>query len=159
MIGADPGQSGAFSRVTPAGEGSAFMMPVLDKRINLVALGEILDGWPDERTVVIETVSTRPGQGRSSALTIGINYGLVVGFLRAKGYRVVEVHPQKWKAAMGLTKRDKSETPKQSKDRSIALAQTLFPGADLRKSDRSTVPKDGKAEALLIAEYARRNNL
>ena len=55
---------------------------------------------------------------------------------------VTSVRPQVWKKALGVTS---------DKNTSLALARELFPEAvlDLKKHH-------GKAEALLIAEYARR---
>jgi hypothetical protein len=36
------------------------------------------------------------------------------------------------------------------------VCEKLFPGVDLRATERSRKPSDGLAEALLMAEYARR---
>jgi len=42
------------------------------------------------------------------------------------------------------------------KNSSIEVAKRLFPGIDLRRTERSRKDDDGLAEALLMAEYARR---
>jgi hypothetical protein len=61
----------------------------------------------------------------------------------------LEVHavqPQKWKAFVGLTGKDK--------DASLAMAARLYPSAEpllKRKKDH------GRAEALLVAHWARMN--
>lgn len=40
--------------------------------------------------------------------------------------------------------------------RSIVVAQRLFPGQTLLRSPRAKKPSDGMADALLIAEWGRR---
>jgi hypothetical protein len=70
----------------------------------------------------------------------GVGYGAYLGILTALEIPFQEVRPQTWKKAYSLNS---------EKSRSIIVAQQLFPGADIGK-------KDGRAEALLLAEYARR---
>lgn len=62
------------------------------------------------------------------------------------------VRPQQWQRAM------LAGTPKASdtKTRSIMAAQRLFPAVSLLPTPRSRKPSDGFADALLLAEYARR---
>lgn len=54
------------------------------------------------------------------------------------------VSPQKWKPAVGIP-------PKSDKKYGLRLARELFPDVDLHWES-----KDGRADALLIAEYGRR---
>ena len=77
----------------------------------------------------------------------GMNFGWIQGVLDALNIPYELVSPQKWKKEFGLTS-DKSE--------SIRTAQRLFPGVSLKTGEKSRVESDGMAEALLIAEYARR---
>ena len=66
---------------------------------------------------------------------------------RPLGISYQEIPPEKWKKEFGLNT---------DKQKSIAVCRQLFPEADLRHSERSRVDNDGMAEALLMAEYARR---
>ena len=57
------------------------------------------------------------------------------------------VTPRTWKGEFGLNG---------SKDRSIEVCKRLFPGVYLLPSSKCRKESDGMAEAILIAEYARR---
>jgi crossover junction endodeoxyribonuclease RuvC len=93
----------------------------------------------------IEAVSGRPGQGTASARSIGFGQGVWIGILAAHGIPFQIVQPTAWKREFGLLKADKNG--------SRLRAQQLFPQA----ADRlQRVKDDGRAEALLIAEFARR---
>jgi hypothetical protein len=63
------------------------------------------------------------------------------------------VRPQAWQKVMlaGVEGQD-------TKARSIIAAGRLFPKVSLMRTERSKKPDDGFADALLIAEYARRNH-
>jgi crossover junction endodeoxyribonuclease RuvC len=77
----------------------------------------------------------------------GTSFGWLQGMLDALGISYELVRPQKWKKEFSCTS---------DKNTSIAVAKRLFPGVDLRRTERCTKDHDGKAEALLMAEYCRR---
>ena len=104
--------------------------------------------------VFIETPIPLPPTIKAGSLAQfqrGVGYGWA-WMLTALGIPFELVHPRTWQSKMlkGLPKND---TKKQS---SIIACQRLCPAVDLRRSERSRVPHDGLAEALLIAEYGRR---
>lgn len=143
MIGIDPGVSGALAFLSGA-NAAVLDMPNADGQVLADPLYGILADWHAE-TVYIEKAQSMPGQGVSSTFKYGVGYGVILGVCAARGIAVVEVSPAKWKKAMGLTGKDK--------EASRALACKLFPSVAskmMRKKDH------GRAEALLIAEYARR---
>ena len=115
-------------------------------------LGQLLGHWHrdagnagEKILVVIEQQSPRPVQGVSSAFRMGVNYGVLVATAESAGIAWKTVTPAKWKRGMGLT---------QDKMASLHAARRLFPDASLaRKKDND------RAEALLIAEYARTHKL
>lgn len=76
-------------------------------------------------------------------MTSLISYGIILGFLLASGIPFEEIESAKWKKAFKLDK---------DKSRSIKLAKQLFPS-----EIQNIKSNDGLAEALLIAEYGRRN--
>jgi hypothetical protein len=87
-----------------------------------------------------------PKQGVASSFCFGEGKGMWEGIIAAYAMAVELVSPQRWKKEMMAD---------QGKDKSAARfkAMALFPSlADQLK----LVKHDGRAEALLMAEYARR---
>lgn len=95
----------------------------------------------------IERVNAMPGQGVTSMFNFGLNYGWLLGQLDAYDIPYETVLPKKWKAEFGLTG---------DKTNSIEVCKRLFPKVSLLRTERCKKDDDGKAEALLMAEYARR---
>lgn len=136
VIGIDPGQSGGIALAR--GEG-CWKLPETEKDIYdlLYSLREPNRGCD----VWLEKVHSMPRQGVASSFKFGQNYGFLRGVVTALGFRLFEVTPQKWQKAMGcLTRGDKNV--------SKAAAQRLFPSLKITHAT---------ADALLIAEYGRRN--
>jgi hypothetical protein len=69
--------------------------------------------------------------------------------LTAFGIPFELVRPQKWKREFSCTS---------DKNKSIEVAQRMFPDVSLMRTERCTKPHDGIAEALLMAEYGRRRH-
>lgn len=153
VVGIDPGLSGGIAWIGKDGEHCCCVMPVIDKRPDIQAIGTLLTGLKPNK-VYIERLDWTGGQGATSAKTCGVAYGMLIGFLAARMVPTVEVPASKWKASMGVT--GAKLTPKQKKEKSIALAMSLFPCAELKATPKCKVYHDGMGEALLIAEYGRR---
>lgn len=82
----------------------------------------------------------------------GLGYGLWRGILTALGLRFDTVAPITWKRAMQIA----GGAPEEVKKRAIDKSQSLFPGVDLRDTERkpkARVPSGDKAESLLLARY------
>ncbi len=92
---------------------------------------------------VIEDVWTMPGQGIASSGRFMYNAGILLGVLAALDIKILKTPPSVWKPALGLS-RDKKD--------SLALAKKLFPKY---KHYFKRVKDDGRAEAALIAHFAR----
>jgi crossover junction endodeoxyribonuclease RuvC len=146
-IGIDPGlRTGAAAAIDHNGKVLGCVdIPADGNKIDVISLNTLL--WQmipkgDDFCITIEEVGVMPGQGISSSGRFMRAAGAIetVGILMAK--KVLMVRPQAWKKALGVTS---------DKETSLALARELFPAASLaRKKDH------GRAEALLIAEYSRR---
>lgn len=100
--------------------------------------------------IMIELVGAMPDQDASSGFRQGKGCGIWEGaltmfMLGTNAGTFSEVSPQRWKKMM------LPDLNKASKNSSLHRAQQLFPAADL-----SLKKYDGRAEALLIAEYGRR---
>lgn len=140
-LGIDPGKSGALAMID--GD-SASVIPFDEKdyadNIRICAEGGAV--------CCLEHVSAMPGQGVTSVFSFGENFGFIQGVLMANGVKYELVRPQKWKKEFSVTS---------DKNTSIAVCKRLFPEVSLRRTERSRKDDDGFAEALLMAEYARRN--
>ena len=141
-IGIDPGKDGALAMIDEDGNVCG-IFPFSE-----VAYVSICYQMKGKCKCALERVSARPGQGTVSMFSFGENYGFIRGILEAFNIPYETVRPQKWKKEFGLTS---------DKKQSIATAHRLFPGVDLRKSERCKKDHDGMAEAVLLGEWARRN--
>ena len=161
-IGIDPGLNGAVGVITSHGQSyigsdhvNVFDTPTAlvegekTKRKDLVpAMAPLLKPFADRSDVVavLENVHSMPKQGVSSSFCFGESKGMWEGILAAYNIPTEMVSPQRWK---------KEIMADQGKEKSAARfkAMALFPSlADQLK----LVKHDGRAEALLLAEYGRR---
>jgi crossover junction endodeoxyribonuclease RuvC len=104
---------------------------------------------PDK--VIFEQAQAFPGQGVVSMFSTGYGYGMIRGILAARLIPYTIVHAKSWQKVMfdGLNKEDTKVT-------AAIVAAQLFPGADLRGSEKSKKPHEGIVDALLIAAYGYR---
>lgn len=157
-IGIDPGLDGAVARIEPDNPSCTMVwdtptLTVKSARGNrreyaLRRMAEQLAPIRENAVAYIENVHAMPGQGVRSMFTMGYGVGAWEGILAALGIIYTRVTPQRWKAAMldGMGK---------DKDAGRMRAMQLFPDRAVlfeRKKD------DGRADAILIAEYGRRLN-
>ncbi len=140
-IGIDPGKDGALAVIWEYGD--VEVVP-----FSLERYRDILEQCKNmECRCCLERVNAMPGQGRTSMFTFGSNFGFIRGMLWADYIPFELVTPQKWKKEFQVTG---------DKNSSIAVCKRLFPEVSLRKTERTRKDHDGMAEALLMAEYARR---
>jgi len=143
-IGIDPGKNG----------GIAFISDVVNVPIQVLKYSDedLIDSLStvtlkDNCRCVLEKVNAMPGQGVVSMFNFGQNFGFIQGVLKAYEIPFELVPPQKWKKEFSVTS---------DKNTSIEVAKRLFPNVDLKATPRCKKDHDGMAEALLMAEYARR---
>ena len=161
FIGIDPGKSGFTAILRPSGTVNCIATPTV-KSGKKNAYDEagmrraLLEVWHTPHPVVetdlfctIERQQAYPKQGAVSNFSTGEGFGLWKGLLLGMRVPFEVVTPQAWKKAMlAGTAKDKGA--------SIVKAGELFPGVDLRRTERCKGPSHDKAEALLIAEFGRR---
>lgn len=140
-IGIDPGKSGALAVIYPGGD--VRVMPF--DSADYISILQMMETRPV--VCCVEKVSAMPGQGVVSMFNFGHNLGFIEGVLQAHGIPYQLVPPQTWKKEFSLSS---------DKNKSIEVCQKLFPNVSLLATARSRKPNDGMAEALLMAEYARR---
>lgn len=159
-VGLDPGMTGGLAAVSESGELlSVAAMPRVNGSTGPQDYHAIKEWFVSVKKLgkveaALEKISVRPGEGVKSTLTAGTNWGFLKGMLVAIGARYIEPTPQSWKKTLGLPKRSGKER-KKGKEDAVVLATQLFPGINLTPG-RKRVPHDGMADAVLIAEYARR---
>lgn len=142
-MGIDPGKSGALAIIRPEGEIEIIPFDAIKYSKAMACVCK----ESDSITCCVEKVGAMPGQGVVSMFNFGHNLGLIEGLLKAYGISYQLVPPQTWKREFSLSS---------DKARSVEVCQNLFPDVSLLATPRSRKPNDGMAEALLIAEYARR---
>jgi len=141
-VGIDPGKSGALAYITDDGAANVFKF---DSGLYVYTLHQIAAQGPT--VCCLEHVGAMPGQGVTSMFHFGENFGFIEGLLFAYGIKFELVRPQKWKKVFSVTG---------DKNSAIAVCKRLFPDVSLLPSERCRKDHDGMAEALLMAEYARR---
>lgn len=141
-IGIDPGKSGAMAIMWE--NGKIELIP-FDPTVYIHAIFKATD---TARSVCcLEHVSAMPKQGVVSTFNFGSNFGWIQGVLDSFGVSYELVRPAKWKKEFSVTA---------DKNSSIAVCKRLFPDVSLLRTENCRKDDDGLAEALLMAEYARR---
>ena len=143
FIGIDPGKAGGIAYIDTEYK-IAGTEPYSDK-----ALIDLCRDVRQTSTVVccLEKVGAMPGQGVVSMFSFGKSVGYIKGVLEAFGIPYQEITPQKWKREFSLNS---------DKAASAEVCNRLFPDISLLATPKCRKPHDGMAEALLMAEYARR---
>jgi crossover junction endodeoxyribonuclease RuvC len=153
FVGVDPGLSGAIVAIFPDGAIEFHDMPILEikkkSQLDYAGLAHILRRYPARGEVMaaIELVGAMPGQGVSSMFKFGQVYGAALATLASLQIPYQTITPPVWKRAYRLVGCEKDE--------SRARALELFPSCVehlKRKKDH------GRADALLLAEYLRRQS-
>jgi hypothetical protein len=145
-IGIDPGKNGAIAFIpTDAKPWVVGFKDATDKDIFEAVRDCVIyaDGEKVETVAFLEQVASSPQMGVKSAFTFGEGFGKLVMLLTALEIPFERVRPLKWQTAMQcMTGGDKNVSKRR--------AQELFPEIKITHAI---------ADALLIAEYARRTNL
>lgn len=145
LMGIDPGFSGAWGMINHNGNYISCGDMLHDEKhiLTRMVYAEMSQARDlQDIQIVVEEVHAMPKQGVSSTFKFGMAYGAALALAERFNTRLELVTPQRWKKSMGLSS-DKSA--------SLAMARHLWPNAPLsRQKD------NGRAEALLLAEYLRR---
>jgi hypothetical protein len=152
IIGIDPGITGAIAVVDNDGQVVLHDLATCPKdrgkglMIHAGLLADLLRAYRCDHkdslgdVVVLESVTSSPQMGVTSAFSFGRSLGVIEGVVAGLGYPLVLVQPSAWKKAFGLIGRDKDEA------RNVATRLAPQVGELLKRK------KDiGRAEALLIA--------
>ncbi len=163
-LGIDVGLLGALGVVDDRQRAQVFDVPIIvtgtqrkrgakikpKREYDIVEIKKLLLRFAGHAIAVIEKTGARPDQGVVSMETFGYGRGLWEMGLLCFDIPLTRVTPVKWKNAM-------LEGVGHEKEGSILRATQLFPQIDLKGPHGGD--RDGRAEALLLAEYARRQRL
>lgn len=154
FVGIDPGRAGGIVALTKSGDVPfKAIMPIRETgEIDGRGLAAIFRSMFLEAHVVLELAQSFPKQGVASTFTYGRGFGLIEGVLQSLRVQYTLVRPAWWTKILheGLLK----ELP--AKERSLIACKALFPNLDLRASERCKKFHEGLVDALLLAEYGRR---
>ena len=146
VVGIDPGKNGGIAVIGDYGTYVNKMPDTLQDlwdMIEEISIGDGHDSEPSLCRAYIEQIHSSPQMGVVSAFTFGNGFGHLEMALTAAGIPFERVRPQVWQKALGcMTKGDKNITK--------AKAQEMFPSLKVTHAT---------ADALLIAEYGKRQNI
>ena len=146
-VGIDPGKSGAMAVIW----NDETLQPTLIEYTGpLCYKTSFCDILRTELRVVVERLFARPGKLSSAKANfeLGRCMGELETMLSMCGIPFQEVTPQAWQKEFGISG---------DKQTHVDCAKRLFPGVSLKRSDKCVKDFDGFADALLMAEYARRH--
>lgn len=146
FIGIDVGKAGAIAAI------NSFQKIILladcpSDEFQMAVLVSRLSGY--DAKGAIERAQSMPSQGVKSMFTYGTNYGYWMGIFAANKIPFLLPTPQAWQKGVISKAEDKKPA--------LAAAGRMFPGAELYGPKGGG--KDGRADALLIADWCRRQNL
>lgn len=146
FIGIDPGQKGGVGFINSSIKKTyAIDMPENTSALyNAMELKRASDNF--ELFCIVEQAQPMPKQGVKGVFTYGVGYGKILAVLEVLQIPFQTVSPVIWKKEFSLIKKDKKA--------SVKVAQQLFPKIEFYTPRGRML--DGRAEALLLAEYGRR---
>lgn len=152
-LGIDPGARGAMALMGCDADNKVAGVAVYDyvemqKYIHILCRYVFNDHRQLEILAAVEKQQAFPGQGVATTFKLATNYGIHQGVLQAFGVPYLFCTPHKWQNKVF----DSMPAKEDRKEMSLDLARRLF-----GKSVPLHLKKhDGRADALLIAEYLRR---
>lgn len=166
-VGIDPGKDGAIARVDTdlpgearvedvsvlqeAGKKRAYDVQGMRAQLVRAAYGARLDEGEPARApvlVVIEAQQAMPGQGVTSMFSIGLGFGIWLGLLNGLQIPHKVVQPLAWK------KRLMAGEPRTAQA-CVTVALRHYPGIRSLLVGPKGGLKDGRADAILLAEWGR----
>ena len=162
FAGIDPGKDGAFAILDPDGQiVEVWTMPTIGKEYDKQEMIKRFNQY-EITHAVLENVHAPQLGGRTSCFEFGRGKGLLEMLLFAQKIPFTQVTAQTWQKTMwqGVSKQYKISRAGKSvdtKNTSLLACKRLFPFADLRRSEAARVAHDGIVDAVLMAEYCRRN--
>ena len=147
-IGIDPGKSGALA-VVPQDKGTPQVFSCPKSMAEMSSLLKYILGKSLIVSAVIEKLWGGPHAGGARAFKLGENYGQWCMAFELLGIEYTLVAPATWQ------KYYKKPKGAPTKEFSVVRALKLFPDVSIKKGPRSKLDDHNKADALLLAQYAK----
>lgn len=171
-VGIDIGKDGAIAILYEDGKIETYPMPKIKTELDLPRIAQTLvpsidvDDPPLNLHVVFEKLGVIFGSSKQTAFSMGQQSGAVEMACVCQMIPYTKVRAVDWQKAMfqGVDEIIKpSKTGKKNVRDTKAMAlmaiKRIFPDLKLTFGEKATKPHDGLIDAVLMAEYARRNNL
>lgn len=150
IVSFDPGKSTSWARYDTT---RPDLMEVGD--VEMVGVGRlarpcavhILDLISEADLVLVEEVSTRPGEGTVSAFTFGMAFGVILGTVQGGKKPLRTVTPKQWSVLLRL-KPGKGDSDK--KAAALALAKETWP---CLREELKLVKDHNRADAALMIRW------
>ena len=168
-VGIDIGKAGAIAIMEHKDGGSEIHtvpMPMIKNEVDYVELSDMLRdirvAYSCNVHIVFEKLGVIFGTGKSTAFSMGHQAGAIEMGCIAHTLSYTKVRAVDWQKQM-LMGVDEICKPNSSKRDTKAMAlvaiKRIFPNLELTFGVKAKKPHDGLVDAVLMAEYARRNNL
>lgn len=111
--------------------------------------------------VVFEKLGVIFGTSKATAFSMGYQCGVIETACVSLKIPYTMVPAKQWQKDIytGIVEVKKSNGKRDTKAMALIACKRLFPNIDLTLTDRAKKPHDGYVDAILIAEWAKRNNL
>lgn len=165
-VGIDIGKSGAIAAIVD-GKIHVKPMPKIKTELDYPEISATLTKLKNQNAhVVFEKLGLIYGSSKKTAWSMGEQSGAVEMSCICQGVPYTKVKAVDWQKQMfqgldQITKPSKTGKKEVRDTKAMALVaiKRIFPDLKLTFGERATKPHDGLIDAVLMAEYARRNNL
>jgi hypothetical protein len=170
-VGVDIGKDGAIAIIRD-GKIDVYRMPKIKTELDLPMITQTIlpsieiDDPPLELHVVFEKLGVIFGSSKQTAFSMGQQSGAVEMACVCQNIPYTKVRAVDWQKAMfqgldEITKPSKTgkKPTRDTKAMALVAVKRIFPNLKLTFGEKATKPHDGLIDAVLMAEYARRNNL
>jgi crossover junction endodeoxyribonuclease RuvC len=160
FVGVDPGLNGGIAIINQKGIATARVMPTVaikrgGKNRHTYDHAELARLFKEigeaDCYVCVEEQQAFPGQGVVSMYSIGYGYGMLIQCLHDFNIRFETVKAKEWQKMFGILGK-KGDT----KTQAARVCKKLYPKVNLYSSIRATKPHSGKADAILICTYGKK---
>ncbi len=157
-IGIDIGLDGAFSVIQNDKLIESKIMPTFvsskNKRdFDILSIVLFLEKHSDA-LAILEKVHAMPLLGTVQSFNLGKAFGILLGILSVLKMKYHIVHAKRWQKEMFS-----DINYKDTKQASAIIASRLFPDSSFLATERSKKKHSGLTDSVLIAEWARRQNI
>jgi hypothetical protein len=165
-IGIDIGLKGAIAVISPDGVITTHIMPVIKDQLDMRGLQDLMDltiinQSSSSMSAVFEKLGVIFGSSKATAFSMGMQLGAIEMLCVSQNLSYSKVPAKQWQKDMfmGINEITNSKGKRDTKAMALVAVKRLFPQLKLAFGERATKPHDGLVDAVLMAEWARRNNL